>query len=128
MRRTWLGIFSSSASRLIDTLAYVLAFARCARQLEAGLITYGTMTMFLTQMGQIQGAVRSVGSVLPTLFTTVVSTRRVREITEQGVEDLSGSDDPVPEALGLRAEHLSFTYDSQPVLRDVSFREKEAEP
>ena len=125
MRRTWLGIFSSSASRLIDTLAYVLAFARCARQLEAGLITYGTMTMFLTQMGQIQGAVRSV---LPTLFTTVVSTRRVREITEQGVEDLSGSDDPVPEAVGLRAEHLSFTYDSQPVLRDVSFREKEAEP
>ena len=77
MRRTWLGIFSSSASRL---------------------------------------------------FTTVVSTRRVREITEQGVEDLSGSDDPVPEAVGLRAEHLSFTYDSQPVLRDVSFREKEAEP
>lgn len=125
MRRTWLGIFSSSASRLIDTLAYVLAFARCARQLEAGLITYGTMTMFLTQMGQIQGAVRSV---LPTLFTTVVSTHRVREITEQGVEDLSGSDDPVPEAVGLRAEHLSFTYDSQPVLRDVSFREKEAEP
>lgn len=125
MRRTWLGIFSSSASRLIYTLAYVLAFARCARQLEAGLITYGTMTMFLTQMGQIQGA---VGSVLPTLFTTVVSTRRVREITEQGVEDLSGSDDPVPEAVGLRAEHLSFTYDSQPVLRDVSFREKEAEP
>ena len=121
MRRTYLGILSSGCSSLVYTLAYILAFSRCARQLQAGLITYGTMTMFLAQMGQIQSAVRSVGNILPTLFTTVVSTRRVREITEQGNEDLSGSDGPVPETVGLRATHVSFTYDNETVLKDVSF-------
>ncbi len=121
MKRTYLGICSSTCSRLVYTFAYILAFTRCARQLQAGLITYGTMTMFLSQMGQIQGAVRNVGSVLPTLFTTVISTRRVREITEQGVEDLSGSHDPIPSSVGLRVEHMSFTYQTETVLKDVSF-------
>ena len=122
MSRTYISIFSSIASRLVFLTAYILAFSRCASLLEQRLITYGTMTMFLTQVSQIQGAVRSVGGILPTLFTTVVSTRRVREITEQGSEDLSGSQEGCPEEVGIRAEHLSFTYEDRRVLNDISFR------
>lgn len=121
MRQTYVSTLSGICSSLVYTAAYVLAFGWCARQLEQGAYSYGTMTMFLTQMSQIQGAVRGVGHILPTLFTTVVSTRRVREITELGDEDLSGSSAPYTEPIGLRVDHVSFTYDNETILKDISF-------
>lgn len=111
----------SAATKLTYGVAYVLAFAWCAHQLQTNPVyTYGTMTLFLSLVSQLQSAVNSLGGIIPQVFTTVVCARRVREITEQGEE----SGDPtgaVPERVGVRLEHVSFTYDNETVLKDISF-------
>lgn len=111
----------SASTRLVYGVAYVLAFAWCAHQLQTNPVyTYGTMTLFLSLVAQLQTAVNSLGGIIPQVFATIVSARRVREITEQGEEqsDATGS---VPERVGVRLEHVSFTYDDETVLKDISF-------
>lgn len=111
----------SASTRLVYGIAYVLAFAWCAHQLQTNpLYTYGTMTLFLSLVVQLQGAVSNLGSIIPQAFTTVVSARRVREITELG-EELGDPSGQVPDRVGVRLEHVSFTYDDETVLKDISF-------
>lgn len=111
----------SASTRLIYGIAYVLAFGWCAHQLQTNpLYTYGTMTLFLSLVTQIQSAVGGLGGIVPQIFTTVICARRVREITEQG-EECSDTTGDVPERVGLRLENVSFTYDNETVLRDISF-------
>lgn len=111
----------SASTRLVYGIAYVLAFGWCAHQLQTNpLYTYGTMTLFLSLVTQIQSAVSGLGSIVPQIFTTVISARRVREITEQG-EECNDTAGEVPARVGLRMEHVSFTYDNETVLRDISF-------
>ena len=115
----------SASTRLIYGVAYVLAFAWCAHQLQlslqaGGSYTYGTMTLFLSLVTQLQSAVGSLGSIIPQTFTTVVCARRVREITEQG-EERSDTTGEVPDRVGVRLEHVYFTYDDETVLKDISF-------
>lgn len=111
----------SASTRLVYGVAYVLAFAWCAHQLQANpLYTYGTMTLFLSLVSQLQSAVSGLGGIIPQTFTTVVCARRVREITEQG-EELGDVTGHVPDRVGVKLEHVSFTYDNETVLKDISF-------
>lgn len=110
----------SASAHLIYTAAYVAAFAWCANQLSKGAYGYGTMTLFLSLVARIQSSITGLGGILPQMFATVVSTKRVREITELSREETSAGGD-IPNRVGLRAEKVSFTYDNETVLKDVSF-------
>ena len=109
----------TASMSIVYTGAYVTAFAWCANQLSRGAYSYGTMTMFLALVTRIQNSIGGLGGILPQLFATVISTKRVREITELGEETLDGPAD-IPDEVGLRAEHVSFTYEDEVVLKDIS--------
>ncbi|MBR3971309.1 MAG: ABC transporter ATP-binding protein [Ruminococcus sp.] len=107
--------------KLIYNLGYVAAFSWCAYRLAnpEDNYTYGTMTLFLSLVSLLQGTIKSLGSVVPLMFSTVIAAKRVREITEIEDEVSLGRED-VPARVGLRICGVSFTYESERVLKDIS--------
>lgn len=124
MKSSMLSSFMGSGMKLIYGIGYVAAFSWCAYRLttattvigpsgtEVATYTYGTMTLFLTLVSQVQGAIRSLGGVIPRFYALTVSAKRIREITELDAEDDSRSA-AVPQSVGLRAENLSAGYDPE---------------
>ena len=119
MKSARLSSFMSATTRMIYSLAYVAAFSWCALQLQRGKYSYGTMTLFLSLVSQIQAAIGRLGGVIPKIYSTIVCARRVREITEKPSEKyvLQGH---MPESVGLHMKDVSFTYEDATVLNNVS--------
>ncbi len=122
----------SSLMRLVYSIGYVVAFSWCAYRLStattyvdaSGMVvatyTYGTMTLFLTLVSQLQGSIRALGHVVPTIFSMLVSIKRVREITEIEDEEYSETGS-MPKTVALQADHVTFSYEEKIVLNNLSF-------
>lgn len=120
-----------SVMRLVYSLGYVVAFSWCAYRLstattyinaagiEVATYTYGTMTLFLTLVNQVQGSIKSLGSVVPKLYSLVVCAKRIREITELEDEDYS-EHTSMPESVSLRVNNVNFKYDNEIILSNVN--------
>lgn len=121
MKSAWLGAAMSSVMRILYGVGYVAAFCRCAQKIGSDpAYTYGTMTLFLSLVTQLQGAVKSLGGAIPAFYSTLVSAGRIREITEQSPEDVSGQS-AVPRSAGVSLHNVSFAYDGENILNNVSF-------
>ncbi len=85
----------------------------------SGVISYGTMTMFLSLSGTLTGAVNSLVGLVPTAISLTISAGRLMDIVEMPQEDYS-QDGAVNRfgkkyretGIGLRMEHLEYTYES----------------
>ena len=130
MKSSVLGSIMGSVMRLVYSMGYIVAFSWCAYRLseattyinsaglEVATYTYGTMTLFLTLVGQVQGSIRSLGSVIPSMYSLVVCAKRIREITE--LEDEVYDDkETMPETVSLKVNHVDFTYENDKVLNDL---------
>ncbi len=86
-----------------------------------GEITLGTFLAFVTYNSALAWPVRSLGRVLSDMSKAGVSMNRVGYILQSPEE----TDDPDAEDVPLRGDivfdHVTFSYDAQPVLKDVSF-------
>ena len=132
MKSSVLSSIMSSVMRLVYSLGYIVAFSWCAFRLseattyinssgmEVATYTYGTMTLFLSLVGQVQGSIKMLGSVIPSMYSLVVCAKRIREITEIRDEDYSEKEN-MPETVSLKASHVNFTYDHETVLKDLDF-------
>ena len=125
VRSARLNSIMSSLMRLVYSVGYVITFSWCAYNLtnnSADVYTYGTMTLFLVLVGQLQNSIKSLGSIVPQCYSLVVSAKRIREITELESEEyeLIGT---LPKTVGLRAQGVNFTYDGDEtaVLSNLSF-------
>lgn len=110
----------SSAMKLVYGLGYVIAFCWCAKQLGSSeSYTYGTMTLFLTLVTQLQMSLRGLGDVIPSFYSTLIATKRIREISEKQPEVKAGLTD-MPSKVGLSVKDLTFAYDKKVILDDIS--------
>lgn len=112
--------------RLVYSIGYVVTFSWCAYQLSTNEgYTYGTMTLFLSLVSQIQGSIRTLGGVVPQLFNLMVSAKRLYQISELENEDYT-SREGMPATVAVEVEGLGFGYedesDGRCVLQDLSFR------
>ena len=114
-----LSTLMSSVMRLIYGIGYVVAFCWCASQMGTHPgYTYGTMTLFLSLVSQLQGSVRGLGTIIPTFYSVLVSSKRIREITEQFPEEETGKTD-IPASVGLSVKNVSFSYNSKVILNNI---------
>lgn len=121
MQSARLGAAMSSVMRILYGAGYVLAFCWCAGKMGSNpTYTYGTMTLFLSLVSLLQGAIKSLGGVIPAFYSTLVSARRVREITGQFPEQ-PGKEESIPAFAGVSLQNVSFAYDGANVLNNVSF-------
>ena len=85
----------------------------------SGVISYGTMTMFLSLSGTLTGSVNSLVGLVPTAISLTISAGRLMDIVEMPQEDYS-QDGAVNRfgkkyretGIGLTMEHLKYTYES----------------
>ena len=120
LQNTTLGAVMSAVMRLVYSAGYVIAFCWGAYRISTGDITYGTLTVFITLVSQVQGSISGLAGVIPQMYNMLISARRIVEVVGLPKERYGGRTD-VPEQVGLRMENVSFAYDREPVLRDLSF-------
>ena len=140
-KRSLAGFGINSAMSLIFSGGYLIAFGWSLVRLVNGEITYGTVTLLLTLVGQVQAPIQNLQSLLQQMISVLVSAGRIMEISEMPQERLSleanGSNSlPVEKnilgygkteeviPLGIRAKSIRFSYegeDGAPVLENLNF-------
>ena len=111
--------------RLVFNLGYVITFSWCAYKVSIlHDYPYGVMTLFLTLVTQLEGSIRSLGSIVPQFYSLMVSAKRLYQITALEHEAYTGPA-PAPTAVSLRITDVGFHYededDHRHVLRHLNF-------
>ncbi len=118
-KKTKLGLIASSAIGLGFQGGYILAFAWGATKLSAKMITYGTMSVFLTLVNRIQGPILGLASTIPSIVSVLASAGRVMELQELPLETrLEGNIEP--DHIGVEIKNLSFGYTDELLLENTN--------
>ena len=75
-------IKTKAFSSVLGTAVYIAAFGYCLFRLWTDAITYGTMTLFLSQRSQLSSAFSTLVSTVPGMLNSAVSAHRIKEICE----------------------------------------------
>ncbi len=127
MKKQKITAISASLLSLFFQASYISVFVYSSLQLSKKLITYGTMSIFLTLVAQIQGPVVSLSRLIPRVVAIITSTKRIMEIDNMPSEDMSVPDIKPDEMLGISVKKLTFAYDEEEILRDTSIQIKPGE-
>ena len=119
MQSSRLGAAMSAIMRLIYSAGYVIAFCWGAYRISNGAITYGTMTVFLTLVSQVQGSVSSLGQIVPQIYSMIISSKRINEVIGINEEERSEKKN-VPEKISVNIKNLTFAYKKKNVLENAN--------
>lgn len=120
LRKTKMGLIASSTMSAAFQFGYVAAFVWGAVCISRKLITFGTMTVFLTLVNQVQGPIIGLAQTIPSIVSMLASAGRIIELQKLPEEERS-ENHIKPENIGLRIEHLSFAYSNgDPVFEDAA--------
>ena len=86
--------------------------------LTGGTITVLPLLLSLVIVCRMYGPILTILTLLPMLFHTLVSTRRMRELA--GIPVMEGRADIQIENNDITFEHVSFAYNEELVLKDVN--------
>lgn len=119
-------------SSLISTLVQGLTFAYCLWRLWTHDITYGTMTLFMSQRSKLSGAFSSLVSIIPAFLNSSISAHRIRELVELPrevhVPESSELDAFAKDGFTVEMRDLSFSYArGRRVIRDSQMIAKPGE-
>lgn len=120
-KKTKMGLVSSTVMSLSFQVGYIAAFTYGVLQISRQVITYGTMSVFLTLVNRVQSPVMGLAQQIPKVVSILASAGRIMELQEMTLEE------KLPEQMdtgevGVKVEHLTFGYASDMVLKDVSLR------
>ena len=118
-----MNLFTRSGVSVVSSFGQLVTLIWCAFQLFRGEITPGDVTAITSLVGTLQSSAVGLPMMLPQFFSVTASCDRIMEL-----EALPRQPDPDPEAArslystmtGFTAEHLTFAYDRDPVMTDVS--------
>lgn len=119
-KSTRLSVIMNSASKLVYSIGYVVAFCWGAYRISNGFITYGTLTVFITLVSQVQGSIGGIIGIVPQIYSMLISGKRVYEIAELEKEEYNAQK-PIPKNIDVHIKDLSFAYERDTVLRNVTF-------
>ena len=126
-KRSRAGLAGSTVISLAFHIGYLSAFTFGAIQISKSLITYGTMSVFLSLINRVQSPIIDLSHKLPRVVAMFTSAERVIELSEFPPEKSLDTDIDTTE-LGVYAEGLTFGYvENESVLKDVSFHIKPGE-
>jgi ATP-binding cassette subfamily B protein len=121
IKRSKLSAVSSAVLTLSYWLGFMLAILWGSVRLSQGTATFGTITVFLQLVGQIQGPFISLTYSLPQIIIMYASAGRLMDLYAIEDECLTGKA-PDWSAAGVCSENLEFRYDKDTaVLDNVSF-------
>lgn len=125
-KRTKMSMISSTIMSMSFQLGYIVAFTYGALQIAAGIITYGTMSVFLTLVNRVQAPIMELAQKIPKVISILASAGRVIELQDISVEEHAERNIEAKD-IGLKIEHLDFGYTDEQVLSDVGLEMKPGE-
>lgn len=125
VRRKWrnLSIVSKFGSNMIGYLSYLITMLWCASALVGGRITYGDVAAITSLVAMVQNSATSLPHMIPRFMVITAACDRIMELEQipQQADSNAESIRPVYDTMtGFRAENLTFSYDRDTILRDVS--------
>ena len=106
---------------MVGNAIQFIAFGYCLWLLWNHQITYGTMTLFLTQRTRLSNAFNKVVSIFPSFLNTSVSAHRIRELALLSKEK-HHSDLKIEGDLTVKLEDVDFGYkEGEPVILNGNF-------
>lgn len=120
-KKTKMGLVSSTVMSLSFQLGYIAAFTYGVLQISRQVITYGTMSVFLTLVNRVQSPVMGLAQQIPRVVSILASAGRIMELQNLPLEEKlpEGMD---ADEVGVKVEHLTFGYANDTVLEDVSLQ------
>lgn len=125
-KKTKVGIAGSTVMSVSFQLGYIVAFTYGAIQISKNLITYGTMSMFLTLVNRVQSPVMGLAHQIPKVVSILASAGRIVELQALPVEERV-SQQIEAKNVGVKVENLTFGYAEDTVLENVSMDIKPGE-
>ncbi len=119
LKKQKISTISSALLSASFQVGYLGAFVYSALQLSQQLITYGTMSIFLTLVTQIQAPVVGLSRVIPRAVSIFTSASRIIELDGMQSEDMTKPSFPEG-ALGISANNISFNYGAEEIIKDAS--------
>ena len=114
-----LSAIMSSFMSIIYRSGYVIAFCWSAYRISRGQITYGTMTVFLSLVSQVQGSFSSLGSIIPQIYRMLISAKRITDIIDITDEDYANIEG-LPDQITVEIQDVTFAYDKLNILEHVN--------
>lgn len=126
-RNSW-SLISNVSIFLLFTGSYAFAVIWGAFKLTRGM-SFGSFTAMVQLVNQVQSPLRSMGNLMVSYQNMLASAERVLELEDLPEDERERFDagEIYGKMRAIRAEHLSFSYDSEEVLREVNFEIKKGE-
>lgn len=110
----WFSIKTNIYFSIVGMLVGFSAFGYCLWLLWTHQITYGTMTLFLQQRAQLEGAFSGLISIIPGFLNSSISAHRVRELVQLPKEvhlpQSSDLDRYIDEGFTVKMDNVDFSY------------------
>ncbi len=119
MKRQRISAITSATMSASFQAGYISAFTYSALQLSAGAITYGTMSIFLTLVNQIQAPVIGLSRVVPRVVSIFTSATRIMEIDDLS-DEMFTEQTFTSDNLGISINNLSFAYGDEDIIKDAN--------
>lgn len=127
-KRNKLNVWSTAIISTVFSGTYLFAFITGAIRIASGEITYGTMTAFLSLMGQVQMPVLALAGLIPKFVGILASTGRVMEISDMKTEPvLCLPENFAKTPVGLRINNVKLAYGDRVVVDNFSMDIKPGE-
>jgi ATP-binding cassette, subfamily B, bacterial len=120
--------FKASLSPAVDI---IVACGTCivlwygARLVIAGELTAGSLVVFLLYLGKMYKPMRDLSKMTDTISKASVGAERIKEVidleTEHNVKNMPRARRAPPFKGAIEFEHVSFAYEREGILEDVSF-------
>lgn len=123
-KRKNVSLLTNTSVSVVYYGAGFLALCWCARQMLHGRMTFGSLTAVTQLVNQLQMPFVNLSGVLPKYVAMTASAERLQEL-----ERIQGEEVPMEESAvelyqrmtGIFADHVTFAYDRDSVLKEASF-------
>ncbi len=112
LKKNQMNVIASGTMSFAYTLVYVIAFGWGVIKLSLKEITYGTMSVFLSLVGQIQDPLVELSKQLPQIITILASAGRIVELEELEKDVYLHEGLNVPEKVDVKVENIDFSYNN----------------
>lgn len=119
MKRRRITVFSGAGFSFVFNVGYLMALVWCTLQVCVHAMTYGTLTMVLQLVSQIQTPFVNITKVVPQYYSVVASAERIIEIENIEREDINTKVDKVEfyqKLDKISFENIQFNYGRETVL------------
>lgn len=121
IKRNKLNMAMNLCIRSVFNIGYLVAFCWSIYRLSTNSITYGTMSIFLSLVAQVQEPIINLGTIIPQFITVLASTGRILEMDSINSEKREESIIKASEKnIGLRIQNVTFGYGRENVLENVN--------